>query len=106
MTKKANDPSSPSRRRFVVCATTLMAGSAGFARHAHAAGARSNAACKSPGCEYDVVVVGGGYAGTAAARDCMENGYRTLLLEARNRLGGRTFTAELRPRGGQNSQAV
>ena len=94
MTKKANDPSSPSRRRFVVCATTLMAGSAGFARHAHAAGARSNAACKSPGCEYDVVVVGGGYAGTAAARDCMENGYRTLLLEARNRLGGRTFTAE------------
>ncbi len=53
------------------------------------------ASIKSPGStadNYDVIVVGGGFAGVSAARDCEKNGYRTLLLEARNRLGGRTWT--------------
>lgn len=45
--------------------------------------------------DYDVIVVGGGFAGVTAARDCRKNGWRTLLLEARDRLGGRTFTTEL-----------
>jgi monoamine oxidase len=44
--------------------------------------------------EWDVIVLGGGFAGVAAARDCQKNGYRVLLLEARNRLGGRTFTSQ------------
>src|SRR5581483_4886578 len=39
----------------------------------------------------DVVVIGGGFAGTSAARECCQAGLRTVLLEARNRLGGRTF---------------
>src|SRR5262249_42146555 len=39
----------------------------------------------------DVVVVGGGFAGATAAREVMKAGLRTVLLEARNRLGGRTF---------------
>ena len=42
---------------------------------------------------YDVIVVGGGFAGVTAARDCEKNGYRTVVLEARDRLGGRTWTA-------------
>lgn len=50
--------------------------------------------CKTAGCDYDVVVIGGGFAGVTAARDSRKNGYKTLLLEARNRLGGRTFTSE------------
>ena len=50
--------------------------------------------CKTLGCDYDVVVVGGGNAGAAAARDSMKNGYRTLLLEAKNRLGGRTLSTD------------
>jgi monoamine oxidase len=42
---------------------------------------------------YDVIVVGGGFAGVTAARECALQGSRTLLLEARDRLGGRTWSA-------------
>ncbi|EKT81739.1 amine oxidase [Rhodococcus opacus M213] len=38
----------------------------------------------------DVIVVGGGLAGVTAARDLAQTGLRTLLVEARDRLGGRT----------------
>ena len=50
--------------------------------------------CKSTGCDFDVVVIGGGFAGVTAARDSSKNNHKTLLLEARNRLGGRTFGAD------------
>lgn len=43
--------------------------------------------------DYDVIVVGGGFAGATAARELGKQGYRTLLLEARSRLGGRTLTS-------------
>lgn len=43
--------------------------------------------------DYDVIVIGGGYAGVTAAREHGKDGYKTLLLEARSRLGGRTFTS-------------
>lgn len=42
--------------------------------------------------EPDVIVIGGGFAGVTAARDLSHAGLRTLLLEARSRLGGRTLT--------------
>jgi pseudooxynicotine oxidase len=45
---------------------------------------------------YDVVVVGGGFAGVTAAREAARDGRSTLLLEARDRLGGRTWTAPWR----------
>ena len=38
----------------------------------------------------DAIVVGGGLAGVTAARDLAHSGMRTLLVEARDRLGGRT----------------
>ena len=41
----------------------------------------------------DVVVVGGGFAGVTAARETALRGARTLLVEARDRLGGRTWTS-------------
>lgn len=45
------------------------------------------------GASWDAIVIGGGFAGVSAARELCHAGRRTLLLEARNRLGGRTFTA-------------
>jgi monoamine oxidase len=39
----------------------------------------------------DVVVIGGGFAGLVAARDLREGGRSVILLEARDRLGGRTW---------------
>jgi monoamine oxidase len=44
---------------------------------------------------YDVIVIGGGFAGVTAARELGHAGLRTLILEARNRLGGRTFTSRV-----------
>lgn len=41
---------------------------------------------------YDVVVIGAGFAGVIAARDLSTQGHSVLLLEARDRVGGRTYT--------------
>jgi monoamine oxidase len=41
----------------------------------------------------DVIVIGGGFAGVTAAREAALRGRSVLLLEARDRLGGRTWTA-------------
>lgn len=58
------------------------------------------AASRQPGAgadadDYDAIVIGAGFAGVAAARELGNAGLRTLLIEARGRIGGRTFTAEL-----------
>jgi len=45
----------------------------------------------------DVLVIGAGVAGLAAARELELRGHRALVLEARDRIGGRVHT--LRPRG-------
>lgn len=42
----------------------------------------------------DAAVVGAGYAGLAAARKLIEEGCSTVVLEARDRVGGRTHTVE------------
>ncbi len=47
---------------------------------------------KSHDLDFDVIVIGGGFAGVTAARELGVEGKRVLLLEARPRLGGRTFT--------------
>jgi len=43
----------------------------------------------------DVVVIGAGFAGIAAARDLQGSGRRVMVLEARERIGGRTWYREI-----------
>ena len=43
----------------------------------------------------DVVVVGAGFAGIAAARNLTEAGRGAVVLEARDRIGGRTWYREI-----------
>ena len=43
----------------------------------------------------DVIVVGAAFAGISAARDLHEAGVRTVVLEARDRMGGRTWYREI-----------
>ena len=45
--------------------------------------------------ETDVLVIGGGFAGLIAARNLREAGRSVVILEARDRLGGRTWYREL-----------
>ncbi|KAE8389469.1 monoamine oxidase maoN [Aspergillus alliaceus] len=44
---------------------------------------------------WDVAVIGAGYAGLVAARDLTLRGCRVLLVEARDRIGGRTWTSTI-----------
>ena len=43
----------------------------------------------------DVVVIGAGLAGLTAARDIIRSGLSCVILEARDRVGGKTWSQEL-----------
>lgn len=83
---------SASRRRFLAMAAT-SAGAIGSVGLAVAAMPLDQAARQPKRDDYDVIVVGAGFAGLAAARELAKSGLSVLLLEARNRIGGRTFTS-------------
>ncbi|XRM40072.1 hypothetical protein ABZX51_003395 [Aspergillus tubingensis] len=44
---------------------------------------------------WEAIVIGAGYAGLVASRDLVKVGKKTLLVEARGRIGGRTWSAEV-----------
>lgn len=46
--------------------------------------------------ETDVLVIGAGLSGLSAARDLREQGFSVRILEARDRIGGRTYTRPFR----------
>ena len=85
--RKSESRAGLTRRQFI-SATAAAAGTVPLAAGAAAAEAAGAAG------EYDVIVIGGGFCGITAARECRRAGLRTLVVEARNRLGGRTFTAD------------
>ena len=78
---------SSDRRRFI---KTAVAGAA--ALPVAGAGAADEIATDGG---YDTIVIGGGFAGVTAARETSMRGLKTLLLEARPRLGGRTLTLDI-----------
>jgi monoamine oxidase len=44
---------------------------------------------------YDVIVVGAGYCGLTAARNAAAEGLKVLLLEGRDRIGGRSWSSTI-----------
>ena len=95
---KIEAESSVSRRKFISVAAASTAGLAAACSKSETQSETSaNAASPAPaaggGSDYDVIVIGGGMAGASAARETAQAGLRTVLLEARNRLGGRTYYA-------------
>ncbi|KAL4898058.1 hypothetical protein BDV59DRAFT_190006 [Aspergillus ambiguus] len=44
---------------------------------------------------WDVIVIGGGYCGLTALRDATVAGLRVLLVEARDRIGGRSWSSDI-----------
>jgi pseudooxynicotine oxidase len=45
--------------------------------------------------DYDVIIIGGGFAGVTAAREVRKAGLQCVIVDARDRLGGRTWYSEL-----------
>jgi monoamine oxidase len=77
-----------SRRQAIVgAATAALAGDAASAAAATAKTRRTGAAVRRA----DVIVIGAGLAGLAAASDLVGAGHSVLVLEARDRVGGRTL---------------
>lgn len=49
----------------------------------------------SPEIVYDVIVVGAGYCGLTAGRNASAEGLKVLLLEGRDRIGGRSWSSNI-----------
>lgn len=59
-----------------------------------------------PAAEVDVLVVGGGFSGLMAAYECHQAGLRTVVLEARDRIGGRSYSTSRRADRASSNLAV
>ncbi len=79
------------RRRFLAGAATLAAGLAACSED------RPTAPAPSGDRDVDVAVIGAGIAGLAAAGVVARAGLRTVVLEARDRVGGRIWTSTAWP---------
>ncbi|MFF2493113.1 flavin monoamine oxidase family protein [Agromyces sp. NPDC058064] len=86
MTESGAGGVQPTRR------TVLGLGAAGAASLMLTAGARPPAVSGSDERMWDAIVLGAGAAGLGAARTLADEGRRVLVLEARDRIGGRMWT--------------
>jgi monoamine oxidase len=90
--KKRPEQFGCTRRDFVRGVTTGAVASAVGATVPAAPAAEVAGERMGPEDHYDAIVIGAGFAGVTAARELSWRGVKTLILEARPRLGGRTFT--------------
>jgi monoamine oxidase len=84
----ATGPSLPVSRRGVLGGSLAVAAGSALSASSSAAGSTARSKADSA----DVVVVGGGLSGLAAARDLVAGGKSVIVLEGNNRVGGRTWT--------------
>lgn len=98
--RPSSEASLRTRRGFI----TLVGGSLALVACADGStgdsGARPEPSVDSsaaPGRELPVVVVGAGVAGLTAAQALHQAGHRVVVLEGRDRIGGRTFTSQVGP---------
>ena len=91
MTQTLKDDTRISRRKLIGGAAAAAAGAAGTG--AAAADARSKR--RPPARTADVIVVGAGLSGLNAARLVAAKGHSVIVLEARDRVGGRTLNHSL-----------
>ena len=92
--KDESESNSITRRGILMAAAAVSAGAALQSCARPSGDDEAAVKPKAHDLDFDVVVIGGGFAGVTAARELGVEGYRVLLLEARPRLGGRTFTGK------------
>ena len=90
--KNSDDRKTITRRGLLLAAAAVSSGVALLSCAPSPEDGAATPKPKSHDLDFDVVVVGGGFAGITAARELGLEGKRFLLIEARPRLGGRTFT--------------
>ncbi|KOV91066.1 flavin monoamine oxidase family protein [Streptomyces sp. NRRL B-3648] len=79
--------------RRAILKAGAAAGALGAAGVASAHTASAAGSVTETGRSYDAIVIGGGFAGVSAARELKAKGKRTLILEARDRIGGRAWSS-------------
>jgi monoamine oxidase len=82
-------------RRSWLSGVTASAAATVLSTNSVAAEAATTTASASGSFDTDVVVIGGGYSGLACARAIAATGRQVLVLEARNRVGGRCVNSKL-----------
>src|ERR1700733_1232474 len=95
MSDRSRSDGNLTRRRFVTGAAAAGAGLAAGVPAEAAGAASAGAGSRKPAKRVDVVVVGAGLAGLVAATQLTSSGRSVLVLEARDRVGGRVWNHDL-----------